>query len=196
LFYWLSVDYSFLFLNVFDIGNVIYKILTQNFQKPLTELARALRLLPKLHTFALTKGHRYADESMRRSALRIFNALAPSASVTANQNQDQTSSSKTTTDAPMPRLTQVSVRWARAACRNHLKQEGTYERVFMPAPARPSDIRLRRRKGGGDRDGTTVEAWERGLRAVGGAFDRRYRFTLPLVPQQNDTNSDADGIED
>jgi hypothetical protein len=115
---------------------------------------------------------------MRRSALRIFNALTPSASITANQNQDQSSSSETTTDAPMPRLTQVNVRWARAACRNHLKQEGTYERVFTPAPTR------------------LLEAWERGLRAIGGAFDRRYRFTLPLVPQQNDTNSDADRSQD
>ncbi|KAJ6563817.1 hypothetical protein B0H19DRAFT_1219689 [Mycena capillaripes] len=97
-------------------------------KKPLTELARALRVLPQLRTFALTKGHRYADESMQRSALR------------------------------------VSVRWARAACRNHLKQEGTYERVLTPLPPPPTSA-----------DESSIEAWERGLHAVGRAFERRYR---------------------
>ncbi|KAJ7923903.1 hypothetical protein B0H13DRAFT_2399720 [Mycena leptocephala] len=158
-------------------------------KKPLTELARALRLLPRLHTFALTKGHRYADESMRRSALRVFNALAPSASVSATQTSSQSGSvslgASTLIESPMPRLTRVSVRWARAACCNHLKQEGTYERIFPPPTPRISDnTRIRRRRSGSEREGAMVEAWERGLRAVGGAFERRYRFALPSVQQQ------------
>ncbi|KAJ7077537.1 hypothetical protein B0H15DRAFT_789607 [Mycena belliarum] len=155
-------------------------------RKPLAELARALRCLPRLRSFALTKGHRYADESMRASAVRVFKALALE-------------------------LTQVSVRWARAACRNHLKQQGTYERVAprsaaavsgdgTDSPTSPTSRGgvlgggTRRRsmddgKGGtevGDgrgwkgREKDVVEAWERGLRAVGGAFERRYRFALAL----------------
>ncbi|KAF7316040.1 F-box domain-containing protein [Mycena indigotica] len=109
-------------------------------KKPLSILARALRALPYLRAFALTKGHRYADETMRASAVRVFRAVAGPASQT--------------------RLEQVSVRWARAACRNHLKQEGTYARV---APSY---------------SGAEIDAWERGLRAVGGAFERKYRFAL------------------
>ncbi|KAJ7155242.1 hypothetical protein C8R46DRAFT_1117292 [Mycena filopes] len=137
-------------------------------KRPLTELARALRLLPNLHTFALTKGHRYADESMRRSAQRVFNTL-----------NDPTTST---------RLTQVSIRWARAACRNHLKQEGTYERIMQLPPAKPSSeapVPVPKGKKGeseGEEGQVMVEAWERGLRALGGAFDRRYRFPLVQKP--------------
>ncbi|KAF7369538.1 F-box domain-containing protein [Mycena venus] len=157
-------------------------------KKPLTELARALRLLPQLRTFALTKGHRYADESMRRSALRVFNVLLlrnPGAGAAAADSSQVTTSSSNFKSF-VPRLTQVSIRWARAACRNHLKQEGTYERVIAPLPAPPpantsagqstinsSDTRPRRRtREGSEGKGMKVEAWERGLRAVGGAFER------------------------
>ncbi|CAK5272179.1 unnamed protein product [Mycena citricolor] len=120
-------------------------------RKPLSELARSLRLLPALRTFALTKGHRYADESMRSSALRIYGALAPPADAAA---------------APLPSLTSVSIRWARAVCRNHLKQEGTYERVCQTDQARapPAAVHL--------------QVWERGIRAVGGPFERRHRVPL------------------
>ncbi|KAJ7934996.1 hypothetical protein B0H13DRAFT_2305153 [Mycena leptocephala] len=136
----------------------------------------ALRLLPRLHTFALTKGHRYADESMRRSALRVFNALAPSASVSATQTSSQNGSGS---------LGAMSVRCARAACPQPPQQEGTYERIFPPPTPRISDnMRMRRRRSGSEREGAMVEAWERGFRAVGGAFERRYRFALPLVQQQ------------
>ncbi|KAJ7439415.1 hypothetical protein B0H11DRAFT_2293462 [Mycena galericulata] len=203
-------------------------------KKPLTDLARALRLLPRLRAFALTKGHRYVDESMRASALRVWRALALPASPDVGLEE------------PRAPLTQVSIRWARAACRNHLKQEGTYERVVVrvvppsqyqsqsapsasgftstttptTAPSSVDDASARRdrTKGGkgagwrrgvhvsnaekrreresaggekkntqerkrdardSDRDRVVVEAWERGLRAVGGAFDRQYRFAMP-----------------
>ncbi|KAJ7204105.1 hypothetical protein GGX14DRAFT_544192 [Mycena pura] len=133
-------------------------------KKPLTALAYALRGLPRLKSFALTKGHRYTDESMRASARRVFRAAGAAA----------------------PRLALVSMRWARAACRNHLKQEGTYERVGardgLGARAAAGGSRGRGRgKGKGKAAGheaAVVEAWERGLRAVGGAFERRYRFPL------------------
>ncbi|KAJ7920001.1 hypothetical protein B0H13DRAFT_1528265, partial [Mycena leptocephala] len=50
-------------------------------------------------------------------------------------------------------LAQVGVRWVRAGCHNNLKQEGLYQRVAS------EDL---------------VDAWEHGLRTVGGAFVRRY----------------------
>ncbi|KAJ6609408.1 hypothetical protein B0H10DRAFT_1813767 [Mycena sp. CBHHK59/15] len=121
-------------------------------KKPLSELAAHLHLLPHLRSFTLTKGHRYADESMLRSALRVLRAPGVS-----------------------PRLAQVSVRWARAKCRNHLKQEGQYDVVTVGV--------------GGER---TVEAWERGLRAVGAAFERRYRYTL--VGGDGDAGSGGGGF--
>ncbi|KAJ7025797.1 hypothetical protein C8F04DRAFT_126479 [Mycena alexandri] len=143
-------------------------------KKPLAELARALRLLPKLHTFALTKGHRYADESMRRSAQRVFGALNTRSMSTCTQSTAETT-----------RLAQVSIRWARAACRNHLKQEGTYERILPPPKpvcgksCAATDVQVpSRTRGEGEGEQVMVGAWERGLRAVGGAFDRRYRFPL------------------
>ncbi|KAF7372077.1 F-box domain-containing protein [Mycena venus] len=157
-------------------------------KKPLTGLALALRLLPRLRTFTLTKGHRYADESMRRSALRLFSALllrsSGAGAAAADSSQVLTSNFK----SPASRLAQVSVRWARGACRNHLKQEGTYQRVLAPLPPPPnragpsssnsSDTRSGKRKGkNGEREGKEngiiVEAWERGLRAgrVGGRGD-------------------------
>ncbi|KAJ7443121.1 hypothetical protein FB451DRAFT_95207 [Mycena latifolia] len=163
-------------------------------KKPLTELARALRRLPRLRTFALTKGHRYVDESMRASAVRVFRALSgPSHARLASDNSAYSTmcdlyapEAADTREAPPHTLTQVSVRWARAACRNHLKQEGTYERV-MPANLPASSNRTSGRGAEKSRkaalqDGAgkdVLEAWERGLRAVGGAFERRYRFALP-----------------
>ncbi|KAF7288181.1 F-box domain-containing protein [Mycena chlorophos] len=129
--------------------------------KPLAILARSLRSLPYLRSFALTKGHRYADESMRASAIRIFRAVAGPAAQT--------------------QLEQVSVRWARAACRNHLKQEGTYARVTPSvAAARSAGDHVNTRDNGKGEPGQDpeIEAWERGLRAVGGAFERKYRFVL------------------
>ncbi|KAJ7435988.1 hypothetical protein B0H11DRAFT_2366080 [Mycena galericulata] len=199
--------------------------------KPLTDLARALRLLPRLRAFALTKGHRYVDESMRASALRVWRALALPASC---GNAPAMPDPDVELEEPRAPLTQVSIRWARAACRNHLKQEGTYERVVVravpssaagftsptalaTAPSSVDDTPLsrdRNRNGGKgavwrrdvsntekgrgresaggenkntqegkrdarDRDRVEVEAWERGLRAVGGAFERQYRFAMP-----------------
>ncbi|KAF8171023.1 hypothetical protein K438DRAFT_1853153 [Mycena galopus ATCC 62051] len=149
-------------------------------KKPLNELAWSLRLLPGLHTFALTKGHRYADESMRRSALRIFTTVHAVTSQSGIQSEDSTG-----IESPASRLRQVSIRWARASCRNHLKQEGTYERVIGPPP--PTSNRNDPQSG----DGVMVEAWERGLRAVGGAFERHYRFALPRGRHQSD--GDVDG---
>ncbi|KAJ7436002.1 hypothetical protein B0H11DRAFT_2207375 [Mycena galericulata] len=205
-------------------------------KKPLTDLARALRLLPRLRAFALTKGHRYVDESMRASALRVWRALAFPVSPASHPRASSEPATDPDVELEEPRapLTQVSIRWARAACRNHLKQEGTYERVVVravpssaagftsptalaTAPSSVDDTSSRRdrnRNGGKgaawrrgvsntekrrgresaggenkntqekkrdarDRDRVEVEAWERGLRAVGGAFDRQYRFAMP-----------------
>ncbi|KAJ7433620.1 hypothetical protein B0H11DRAFT_2208813 [Mycena galericulata] len=207
-------------------------------KKPLTDLARALRLLPRLRAFALTKGHRYVDESMRASALRVWRALAVPVSPASHSHASSEPATDPDLELEEPRapLTQVSIRWARAACRNHLKQEGTYERVVVravpsaagftsptalaTAPSSASalvdtSLSRDRKKNGGkgaawrrgvsntekgrgresaggenkntqewkrdarDRDRVEVEAWERGLRAVGGAFDRQYRFAMP-----------------
>jgi len=68
---------------------------------PLTHLIANLYLLPRLKRFSLTKGHKYGDENMLSTALRIFNSC--------------------------PKLVQVNVRWAREKCLNHLKQEGIYD---------------------------------------------------------------------
>ncbi|KAJ6603610.1 hypothetical protein DFH09DRAFT_1124694 [Mycena vulgaris] len=143
-------------------------------KKPLTELARALRRLPRLRTFALTKGHRYADESMRASAVRVFRAVRESSAAQIQNTDMDADMDAEGSREERPELEQVSVRWARAACRNHLKQEGTYERVLDAVPSGLSPGTKGKGKGKGD----VVEACERGLRAVGGAFERRYRFVL------------------
>ncbi|KAJ7842025.1 hypothetical protein B0H14DRAFT_3457125 [Mycena olivaceomarginata] len=154
---------------------------------------------------------------MRRSAVRVFNACAYGMRATSVESGTTSSPSRhhasPTAEEPEteqrvpPRLTQVSIRWARAACRSHLKQEGTYDRVVPPLPPPPSaagagresnnnsnsdksDTRVKgRRRGsssasatGREKDKDMVEAWERGLRAVGGAFERRYQFALPPAP--------------
>jgi hypothetical protein len=126
-------------------------------QTPLTELTSQLYLLPHLRSFALTKGHRYADEAMLRSALRVY--CAPRVP---------------------PRLAQVSIRWARAKCRNHLKQEGQYDLVHDSVPGKTDDVRV-------------IEVWERGLRAVGGVFDRRSRYVLGGTDSKSVFLGDADG---
>ncbi|TFK71967.1 hypothetical protein BDN72DRAFT_876816 [Pluteus cervinus] len=41
-------------------------------QKPLNQLASLLYLLPNLKVFSLTKGHKYRDETMLQSALRVL----------------------------------------------------------------------------------------------------------------------------
>ncbi|PPQ85300.1 hypothetical protein CVT24_006411, partial [Panaeolus cyanescens] len=71
--------------------------------KPLKHLISQLHLLPNLKRFSLTKGHKYIDESMLATALRIL-----------KRN---------------PGLKQINIRWARERCPNHLKQEGTYDVV-------------------------------------------------------------------
>ncbi|KAJ6536457.1 hypothetical protein DFH09DRAFT_1179029 [Mycena vulgaris] len=135
-------------------------------KQPLADLAYSLRRLPHLRTFALTKGHRYADESMRASAVRLFRELG------SGPSSKQAARGYWVERTP---LAQVSIRWARAACRNHLKQEGTYERVAsdLLSVNGSEDENGRRRK-----RNDVIEAWERGLRAVGGAFERRYQFVL------------------
>lgn len=67
-------------------------------------LANKLALLPHLTTFSLTKGHKYRDEDMIYSALRILRYN--------------------------PRLKQIMIRWVRQACPNHCKQIGTYDVTF------------------------------------------------------------------
>ncbi|KAG5644424.1 hypothetical protein DXG03_008519 [Asterophora parasitica] len=69
--------------------------------KPLQQLISQLHLLPALKRFSLTKGHKYGDETMLESALRILRSK--------------------------PTLQQINIRWAREKAPNHLKQEGTYD---------------------------------------------------------------------
>ncbi|KAF5372348.1 hypothetical protein D9615_009263 [Tricholomella constricta] len=69
--------------------------------KPLTQLISQLHLLPALKRFSLTKGHKYGDETMLESVLRILRCR--------------------------PTLQQINIRWAREKAPNHLKQEGTYD---------------------------------------------------------------------
>ncbi|KAF8886606.1 hypothetical protein CPB84DRAFT_1816707 [Gymnopilus junonius] len=71
--------------------------------KPLKQLISQLYLLPHLKRFSLTKGHKYIDESMLSTALRILKYN--------------------------PGLKQINIRWARERCPNHLKQEGAYDVV-------------------------------------------------------------------
>lgn len=72
-------------------------------QKPLKQLLSGFYLLPKLLRFSLTKGHRYLDEGMLDTALRIIRVV--------------------------PKLKQINIRWAREQSPNHLKQEGSYDVV-------------------------------------------------------------------
>lgn len=71
--------------------------------KCLQDLASQLYLLPELRTFSLTKGHKYLDEPMLDSALRIIR------------------------HNPSLPLQQINIRWAKEKCPNHLKQEGCYD---------------------------------------------------------------------
>ncbi|KAK0490092.1 hypothetical protein EDD18DRAFT_1080569 [Armillaria luteobubalina] len=100
-------------------------------------LSAMLGLLPALKTFSVTKGHRYGErEKMRDTAVGVV-----------RHN---------------PGLSQVNVRWARERCRNHLKQEGTYDVI----------------KGN---DGGQVErlgVYERGVTAWGAIFKRRYVYEV------------------
>ncbi|KAJ7204101.1 hypothetical protein GGX14DRAFT_647533 [Mycena pura] len=98
-------------------------------KKPLTALAYALRGLPRLKSFALTKGHRYTDESMRACSARR---------------------------APPRRASRSGAGAAAGGSQGRGRGTG-------------------KAKG---HEAAVVEAWERGLRAVGGAFERRYRFPL------------------
>ncbi|EAU86530.2 hypothetical protein CC1G_10252 [Coprinopsis cinerea okayama7 len=100
--------------------------------KPLKQLLSQLRLLPNLKRFSLTKGHKYLDESMLETATRILKDL--------------------------PSLKQISIRWARESCPNHLKQEGLYDVVTNSST--------------GDVEGMMVV--ERGIPLVGPSFRRRY----------------------
>ncbi|KAF7340585.1 F-box domain-containing protein [Mycena sanguinolenta] len=145
-------------------------------KKPLTELARALRLLPYLHTFALTKGYCYDDENMKSSALRIFTTLMQRPCAVATQTGQVQSKDSTPMESVSLRLNQLSIRWARPTYRNHLKQEGVYRRIF--GPLSPCDRYDHER--GMECYGMMVDAWERGLHPVGGAFERCYRFPLPF----------------
>jgi len=70
---------------------------------PLTHFLSHLHLLPRLKRFSLTKGHKYGDESMLSTVVRILRSC--------------------------PKLTQVNIRWAKEKCLNHLKQEGVYDVV-------------------------------------------------------------------
>lgn len=94
-----------------------------------------LHLLPHLKRFSLTKGHKYMDESMLATALRIL-----------KYNQS---------------LKQISIRWARERCPNHLKQEGTYE-VFTDFDGLPEYLMV----------------VERGIPLLGAPFVRRYKHKL------------------
>lgn len=81
--------------------------------KPLKQLLAQLYRLPSLKRFSLTKGHKYLDESMLSTAMRILKHT--------------------------PALRQVNIRWAREQCPNHLKQEGSYD-VVLGRDARPESV--------------------------------------------------------
>ncbi|KAH9476327.1 hypothetical protein JR316_0011902 [Psilocybe cubensis] len=81
--------------------------------KPLKQLITQLYLLPSLKRFSLTKGHKYVDESMLSTALRILKYN--------------------------PALKQINIRWAREKCPNHLKQEGCYD-VVVDKHGRPEAL--------------------------------------------------------
>jgi hypothetical protein len=82
--------------------------------RPLKQLVSGLHLLPKLKRFSLTKGHKYLDESMLESAIRILKAS--------------------------PKVQQINVRWARERCPNHLKQEGNYDVMFDEETGLPTSV--------------------------------------------------------
>ncbi|TFK23868.1 hypothetical protein FA15DRAFT_593397 [Coprinopsis marcescibilis] len=109
--------------------------------KPLKQLLVQLKRLTNLKRFSLTKGHKYLDEAMLETAVRVIK--------------------------DSPRLKQVTVRWARETCPNHLKQEGVYDVVC-------------------DRDGhpESLMVVERGIPLVGPAFRRRYTHKLPVLAHQ------------
>jgi hypothetical protein len=71
--------------------------------KPLKHLLSGLHLLPDLKRFSLTKGHKYFDETMLETAMKVVRQA--------------------------PKVKQVNLRWARERCPNHLKQEGSYDVV-------------------------------------------------------------------
>ncbi|KIM38487.1 hypothetical protein M413DRAFT_447723 [Hebeloma cylindrosporum] len=81
--------------------------------KPLKQLVTQLHLLPSLKRFSLTKGHKYTDENMITTALRILKYN--------------------------PSLKQINIRWARERCPNHLKQEGCYD-VVADLDGRPDAL--------------------------------------------------------
>ncbi|KAF8148050.1 hypothetical protein B0H34DRAFT_738094 [Crassisporium funariophilum] len=81
--------------------------------KPLKQLITQLHLLPNLKRFSLTKGHKYVDESMLSTAMRIL-----------KHN---------------PNIKQINIRWARERCPNHLKQEGSYD-VVADGEGRPEAL--------------------------------------------------------
>ncbi|PFH49847.1 hypothetical protein AMATHDRAFT_95590, partial [Amanita thiersii Skay4041] len=110
--------------------------------KPLDQLLSHLSRLPALRRFALTKGHRYrGDESMLETAVRVVKVCEV--------------------------LKQVSVRWAREKCANHLKQEGVF------------DVERRSEVGGGEEIALLVH--ERGIPIFGRPFERRYRHLIKIA---------------
>ncbi|CAA7270550.1 unnamed protein product [Cyclocybe aegerita] len=103
--------------------------------KPLKQLITQLHLLPHLKRFSLTKGHKYIDENMLSTALRVLKYN--------------------------PSLKQISIRWARERCPNHLKQEGSYD-IISDDEGQPEALMV----------------VERGIPIVGSPFLRRYRHRL------------------
>ncbi|KAJ8520813.1 hypothetical protein ONZ45_g2426 [Pleurotus djamor] len=118
-------------------------------KKPLKQLASLLHLLPDLKTFSLTKGHKYYDESMLQSALRIIKVN--------------------------PQLQQINVRWARETCPNHLKQEGTYDVTHANSLDQCEGASLESKK---VKEPLSISALERGLTVVGQSFTRQYKVNL------------------
>jgi len=80
-----------------------------------------------------------------------------------------------------PKLEQISIRWAREKCANHLKQEGTYDVIYADDDYDEDDEGdYAGASGRGDTRNRVIlalEAAERGIPAVGKPFLRRYRYS-------------------
>ncbi|KAJ2932421.1 hypothetical protein H1R20_g4665, partial [Candolleomyces eurysporus] len=84
--------------------------------KPLKQLLSGLYLLPELKRFSLTKGHKYFDEPMLETAMKVVRQA--------------------------PKVKQVNLRWARERCPNHLKQEGSYDVVCHEETGMPCALNV------------------------------------------------------
>ncbi|KAF8624596.1 hypothetical protein AX17_007089 [Amanita inopinata Kibby_2008] len=127
-------------------------------QKPLTQLLTYASQLPSLRRFSLTKGHQYhSDESMLRTAVRVVRSC--------------------------PSVKQVAVRCVRESCSNRLKQEGTYDVQQRRDVESKPERKVGEKQGeeeGDEPEEVVILGSERGVRVVGGSFEKRCRYVVRL----------------